>query len=237
MEVILKVEHLDAFYNDVQVLHKISMEVYSSEIVGIVGSNAAGKSTLLGSIAGLIARTNGGILFRNQRIDKIPPHKIAALGIVLVPEGRRLFPYLSVKDNLLMGAYIKDARPHIPERMEQVFNLLPVLKERTAQLAGSLSGGEQQMLAIGRALMAGPQLIMMDEPSLGLAPIMVDRIFELIESIRKRGFTVLLVEQNVQYSLEISDRAYVLENGRIVLQGEGKVLSKDDRLRKSYMGI
>ena len=237
MEVILKVEHLDAFYSDVRVLHEITMEVRPSEIVGIVGSNAAGKSTLLSSIAGLIKRKDGSILFRNQRIDKIPPHKIAALGIVLVPEGRRLFPYLSVRDNLLMGAYIKDARPHIPERMEQVFSLLPVLKERTAQLAGSLSGGEQQMLAIGRALMAGPQLIMMDEPSLGLAPIMVDRIFELIESIRTRGFTVLLVEQNVQYSLEISDRAYVLENGKIVLEGEGKILSQDDRLRKSYMGI
>lgn len=237
MEVILKIEDLNALYNDIQVLHQIRMEVCSSEIVAIVGSNAAGKSTLLNCIAGLIERTNGNILFRNQRIDKIPAHKIAELGIVLVPEGRRLFPYLSVKDNLLMGAYIKQARPHIPERMEEVFEMLPILKERKDQFAGSLSGGEQQMLAIARALMAGPQLIMMDEPSLGLAPILVDRIFELVESIRTKGFTVLLVEQNVQYSLEISDRAYVLENGRIVLEGEGKVLSRDDRLRKSYMGI
>jgi branched-chain amino acid transport system ATP-binding protein len=237
MDPVLKIEALNAFYGDLQVLYGININVWESEIVSLVGSNAAGKSTLINTISGMVEKKEGFIYFNRLRIDSMPAHKIAELQLTQVPEARRLFPYMTVKENLIMGGYIRKARPHISERMQNVFQLLPILEERQKQLAGSLSGGEQQMSAIGRGLMAGPKLLMLDEPTLGLAPLMVEKIFQLVQTIKASGITVLIVEQNVQNSLEIANRAYVLENGKIVMEGIGSELLTDDSLRKSYMGI
>jgi len=211
--------------------------VEAGEVVTIVGANAAGKTTTLKCISGLIRKKSGSIIFEGEHIEKMPAHHIVELGIVQIPEGRQLFPFLSVQENLDLGAYTSRARQLKEQSLGMVYELLPVLKERRKQLAGSLSGGEQQMCAIARGLMAKPKLLMLDEPSLGLAPIIVQEVFELIKTIRQQGTTVLLVEQNVHHALSMANRGYVLENGRVVLEGPGKDLLRDERLTKAYLGV
>lgn len=235
MTTLLKTRDLNAYYSDVQVLYDVSIDVREGEIVVVVGANAAGKTTLINSISGLVKRT-GSVVFDNASIDRLPPHQIASRGIVQVPEGRRLFPFMTVRENLDLGAYSKRARQGADTNRESVFALLPRVKERERQLAGSLSGGEQQMCAIGRALMAMPKLLMLDEPTLGLAPLLVTVVFDLVKEIRSRGMTILLVEQNVRQSLSIADRAYVLENGRIVMEGKGSDLLENEQLKQAYLG-
>jgi len=232
---LLKTLGINSFYGDVQVLHDVSLEVREGEIVVVIGANAAGKTTMINTISGLVKRT-GSVVFEDVLLDRLPSHKVASLGIVQVPEGRRLFPFMTVRENLDLGAYSKRAREGGRRNLESVFTLMPRVKERERQLAGSLSGGEQQMCAIGRALMAMPKLLMLDEPTLGLAPLMVTMVFDLVKEIRSRGTTILLVEQNVRQSLSIADRAYVLENGRIVMEGRGPELLENDQLKQSYLG-
>jgi len=233
----LKVEHIDVSYGDLQVLWEISFEVNEGEIVALVGANGAGKSTTLKTVSGLLRPNNGSIRFLDQRLDQIPAHKIIEHGIAQVPEGRRLFPEMSVRENLIMGALSPRAKAKRNETMEWVFGLFPRLRERHKQLAGTLSGGEQQMCAVGRGLMALPRLIMFDEPSLGLAPILVADIFRIIERIQQEGVTVLIVEQNTKHTLEICTRGYVLENGRVVLSGTGQELLNNEHVRQAYLGI
>ena len=233
----LNVKGIDVAYGDVRVLHGVSLSVEEGEIVALVGANAAGKTTTLNSISGLLRARRGSIEFCGKRIDHIAPYDIVALGLVQVPEGRRLFPYMTVLENLELGAFTAEARRQKNKSLEFVFGLLPILRERQSQLAGSLSGGQQQMLAIGRGLMARPRLLMLDEPSLGLAPLMVRQILETVQEANAQGTTVLLVEQNVQHSLRLAHRGYVLENGRIVLQGKGTELLNDQHLKKAYLGM
>ena len=233
----LEVKNLNAFYGPVQVLHDVSLTVNAGEIVGLVGANAAGKSTLMFTLAGLRTTYNGQILLDGEPIDHLPAYERPPRGLVLVPERRRLFPFMNVLENLEVGAYSPTARAAGRQSLEEVFQLLPVLAERRKQVAGSLSGGEQQMLAIGRALMAKPRVLLLDEPTEGLAPIYVKLLFDLIVSLRGNGLTVMIVEQNVHHVLRTSDRAYVLDNGRIVLQGEGKSLLNDERLKVAYLGL
>lgn len=233
----LKIINLNAYYGDLQVLFDVSLEVHEGEVVTIVGANGAGKSSLVRAISGLIPRVVGEINLAGQPILGLPAHRIVDLGIIQIPEARQLFPFMTVADNLRMGAFAAKARPHLKESLAYVYQFLPVLKERSTQLAGSLSGGEQQMCAIGRGLMARPRLLMLDEPSLGLAPILVQRSFEVIREIREQGTTVFLVEQNVQHALKLSDRAYVLENGRIVLEGKGSDILRDERVCRAYLGM
>jgi branched-chain amino acid transport system ATP-binding protein len=234
---LLEVRGLDAFYGAVQVLHGVNLSVPAGQIVGLVGANAAGKSTLMFTLAGLRTTTRGSILFDGAPIDRVPAWDRVARGLVLVPERRRLFPFMTVLENLEIGAYAATARPHARKTLDEVYALLPVLAERKSQVAGSLSGGEQQMLALGRALMAKPRMLLLDEPTEGLAPLYVKLLFEVIVNLRQAGFTVLIVEQNVQHVLRTADRAYVLENGRIVLEGEGAALLKDERLKVAYLGL
>jgi branched-chain amino acid transport system ATP-binding protein len=234
---LLKVENLNVFYGDVQVLFDIAIEVDAREIVSIVGANAAGKSTLLRSLSGLLKGTSGSILFNGEQLQGRPPYQIVESGIVHVPEGRRVFPLLSVKENLEVGAYSQRSEIKMNDLLDEVYGIFPVLSERKTQMAGSLSGGEQQMLAIARGLMARPKLLTVDEPSLGLAPLLVKKTFEILERIKEEEVTILLVEQNVVKALSMSDHAYALENGRIVLQGRGEELLKDEHLKKAYMGI
>jgi branched-chain amino acid transport system ATP-binding protein len=234
---LLEVSGIDVAYGDVRVLHGMSLAVQEGEIVALVGANAAGKSTTINTISGMLRPSSGSIQFRGQRIDHLPPYDIVSLGLVQVPEGRRLFPYMTVLENLDLGAYSLEARQQRAKSLEMVFGLLPILKDRKGQLAGSLSGGEQQMLAIGRGLMAHPRLLMLDEPSVGLAPLMVKQILETVRDVNSRGTTVLLVEQNVQHSLRLAHRGYVLENGRIVLEGRGADLLANPHLKKAYLGM
>jgi branched-chain amino acid transport system ATP-binding protein len=231
------VEKLDAFYGPVQVLHDINLAVGSGQIVALVGANAAGKSTLMFSLAGLRTACSGRISIGEERIDALPAYERVLRGLVLVPERRRLFPFMTVLENLEMGAYCAAARRARKATIEQVYALLPVLAERRGQTAASLSGGEQQMLAIGRALMAKPQVLLLDEPTEGLAPIYVNLLFELLRTLRERGQTILIVEQNVHHVLRTADRAYVLENGRIAMQGAGAELLNDERLKVAYLGL
>jgi branched-chain amino acid transport system ATP-binding protein len=233
---LLELKAVDVKYGEVQALWGIDFKVLEGEIVCLVGSNAAGKTTLLKTISGILRCTSGQIYFRGNRIDLEPVHQIVERGIVQIPEGRKLFPSMTVLENLEMGSYVKKTRERKKDTLENIFTLFPRLFERRQQLASSLSGGEQQMLAIGRGLMAQPQLLMLDEPSLGLAPVLVQRIFEIIRNIRDRGTTVVLVEQNVVHSLKVADRGYVLENGRMVLEGTGKDLLEDKKLKKAYLG-
>jgi branched-chain amino acid transport system ATP-binding protein len=233
----LELKNIDVSYGDVQVLWKISLRIEESEIVSVVGANGAGKSTLLNTISGVKSHQNGEILFLGEPIHSLPPHERVARGLIQIPEGRRIFPYMTALANLEMGSFNLAARERKPENLEKVFALFPLLKERKDQVARTLSGGEQQMLAIGRALMSQPKLLMMDEPSLGLAPIMVKMVFETVKSINAEGRTILLVEQNVKKSLELSRRGYTIENGRIVLEGSGEELVKNEHLRKAYLGI
>jgi len=233
----LKISNVNSFYGEIQVLKNISIEVNAGEIVTLIGANAAGKTTLISCVSRTVVSFNGAIEFEGVRIDKLRPDKIVDLGLVQVPEGRLLFPALTVRENLELGAYSKRSRANRKERLEYIYQILPRLKERSNQLAGSLSGGEAQMCAIGRGLMADPKLIMFDEPSLGLAPIVVLDIMNLIKKIRDTGKTVLLVEQNVRQSLKLADRAYVLENGRIVMEGRGNELLNSPEVKKAYLGI
>ena len=230
-------ENIDVFYGDLQVLWDVSFEVNEGEIVALIGANGAGKSTTLKTISGLLSPTTGRITFLGQRLDQVPAHKIIELGVAQVPEGRRLFPEMTVRENLIMGSLSPLAKAKRNETMERIFALFPRLREREKQLAGTLSGGEQQMLAVGRGLMALPKLIMFDEPSLGLAPILVAEIFRIIERIKPEGVTVLLVEQNTKHTLEICDRGYVLENGRVVLSGTGEELLDNEHVKQAYLGI
>ena len=233
----LRLEGIDAFYGDLQALHGVGFEVRQGEIVALVGANAAGKTTTLRVISGTLAPRGGGVAFQGAELAAVPAHRRVDLGIVQVPEGRRLFPFMTVLENLLLGAHIAGARAARDRSLEQAFTLFPVLAERKGQLAGSLSGGEQQMLAIGRALMARPKLLMLDEPTLGLAPILVRTIFATVKAINQAGVTVLLVEQNVRHALAVAHRAFVLENGRLVLAGPARDLLADDRLKKAYLGL
>jgi branched-chain amino acid transport system ATP-binding protein len=237
----LVLEHVDSGYGDIQVLWDVSLEVKRSEFVVLVGSNGAGKSTTLRTISGLIRPMRGSITFDNGdgsiKLDQVPAHKIIELGIAHVPEGRQLFPEMTVEENLEMGALTSRAKAKRRETMEWVFELFPRLKERRKQLAGTLSGGEQQMCAIGRGLMSLPALILFDEPSLGLSPILTKEIFRLIQQIHQQGITIFMVEQNVKQTLAICDRAYVIENGRIVLEGKGKELLENEDVKKAYLGI
>jgi branched-chain amino acid transport system ATP-binding protein len=234
---LLEVRALDAFYGPVQVLHGIDLTVPDGNIVGLVGANAAGKSTLMFTLAGLRTRHTGDILLDGQSLVGLPAYERVGKGLVLVPERRRLFPFMTVIENLEIGAYSAAARAQSRKSMDEVLALLPVLSERRRQMAGSLSGGEQQMLAIGRALMARPRVLLLDEPTEGLAPIYVKLLFDLIRNLRTSGLTVLIVEQNVHHVLRAADRAYVLENGRLVLEGRGEDLLNDERLKVAYLGL
>ena len=233
----LTLEGVDAFYGDLQALHGVSLEVRAGELMALVGANAAGKTTTLRVISGTLPARTGHVLFDGQDLAAIPAHLRVAQGIVQVPEGRRLFPFMTVHENLLLGAHAPQARAHQEASLDYVLRLFPVLKDRATQLAGSLSGGEQQMCAIGRALMARPRLLMLDEPTLGIAPVLVQRIFETVAAINRDGVTVLLVEQNVRRALALAHRAVALENGRVVLAGPARELLADERLKKAYLGL
>jgi branched-chain amino acid transport system ATP-binding protein len=233
----LSVRDLDLFYGDAQALDRVSLEVPKGEIVAIVGANGAGKSSLIRTIAGIEKPRGGAVVLEGKNITGLESHVICNLGIGQVAEGRQVFPTLTVLENLEMGAMIPRARAEAKRRLDDVFALFPRLKERTSQVAGTMSGGEQQMLAIGRCLMGAPELIMFDEPSLGLAPLVVQEVLHTIHLLNRRGLTILLVEQNVAVSLKISQRAYVLENGRIVMSGSGDELLHNDRVRQAYLGL
>ncbi|HPU62632.1 MAG TPA: ABC transporter ATP-binding protein [Mobilitalea sp.] len=232
----LEVKNLQVYYGVIQAIKGVSFKVEEGEIIALIGANGAGKTTILQTISGLIAAKQGEILYGGVDLQKIHPHKIVAMGIAHVPEGRRVFSQLTVYENLLMGAYTRSNKDEIEETLEQVFTRFPRLKERRNQMAGTLSGGEQQMLAMGRALMSKPKIILMDEPSMGLSPILVEEVFDIIKSINKSGTTVLLVEQNAKKALSIANRAYVLETGNIVLEGDAKELLNNESVKKAYLG-
>jgi len=234
---LVEINKINVSYGDVQVLHEVVLEVREGEVVTIVGANGAGKSTLLKTIAGILRATSGEIQFLGERIDHLSPHQIVEKGLVRIPEGRKIFPSLSVLENLELGSYLPKAKAKRSESLEKVFSLFPVLKERFQQLAGTLSGGEQQMLAIGRGLMSLPRLLMLDEPSLGLAPLLVREIFRTVREINQQGTTILLVEQNVFNALDMAHEGYVLENGRIVLQGKSRDLLANEYIKESYLGV
>jgi branched-chain amino acid transport system ATP-binding protein len=234
---LLEIHKIDAFYGDVQVIFELSLRVEKGEVVSIIGGNGASKSTLLRVISGLMQPTAGRISFQGTDIHNEPPENIVTHGIVHVPEGRRLFPLMSVKDNLLVGAYNKRARVDVEKTLKEVYQLLPRLAERENQTAMTLSGGEQQMVAIGRGLMSKPHLLMLDEPSLGLAPILIKDIFETVRKIADQGTTVLMVEQDVRHSLSLSNRGYVLEHGRVVMEGKASDLIDDPHIRTAYLGM
>lgn len=233
----LEINNIDVYYGDVQVIFDLSLEIVEGEVVSIIGGNGAGKSTLLKTISGLMHPAKGEISFEDAPIQTDPPEKIVERGIVQVPEGRRLFTLMSVKDNLIVGAYNSRADQHVNATIQEVYTLLPRLQERESQLAMTLSGGEQQMVAIGRGLMARPKLLMLDEPSLGLAPILIKDIFRTVREIADRGTTVLLVEQDVKHSLSLSDRGYVLEHGRIAMEGPAEDLLDDPHIKTAYLGL
>jgi branched-chain amino acid transport system ATP-binding protein len=233
----LRVSGIDVFYGDLQVLWDVSFEVREKEILVLVGANGAGKSTTLKTISGLLKPRKGTIEFNSVRLDQLPPDQVIGQGVVHVPEARRLFREMSVEENLIMGSLSPEAKKKRYETMDWVYQLFPRMKERRKQAAGTMSGGEQQMCAIGRGLMALPKVLMFDEPSLGLSPILVQEVFQIAKRINREGVTVMLVEQNVRQTLAMCDRAYVLENGRVVLQGTGKELSDDPHVKEAYLGI
>ena len=233
---LLEVNNLEVFYGVIQAIKGISFKVEEGELVTLIGANGAGKTTTMQSVMGLIHAKSGDIIYDGQRINNVPSHKIVHLGMTQVPEGRRVFAELTVYENLLMGAFIQKDKALVRDDMEKVFELFPRLKERRNQVAGTLSGGEQQMLAMGRAIMSRPKLLMLDEPSMGLSPLLVDLVFDIIKQLHENGTTILLVEQNAGKALNISDRAYVLENGKITLEGTGKELAESDSVKKAYLG-
>lgn len=233
----LAIDKLNFSYGDMQVLWDVDLTVNEGEIVTVVGANGAGKSTTLKNVSRLVKWASGSITFNGTDLGRHEPHEVVEMGIVQVPEGRKIFPEMTVVENLRMGSFIKSARPDRDANIDRVFQLFPRLKEREKQLGGTMSGGEQQMLAIARGLMANPKLILLDEPSLGLAPLLVKFIFDIIQEINKQGVTVLLVEQNVYQSLRIAHRAYVLETGRVVLTGKGEELLNDEHVKKAFLGM
>ena len=235
MEAILKVDDINVWYGSIHAIKGISFEVHQGEIVTLIGANGAGKSTTLNTISGLLHSKTGSVTFQGKNLAKVPPHKIVEQGLAQVPEGRRVFLQMTVRENLEMGAYTKPGSG-VEADLDMVYQLFPRLKERYKQVAGTLSGGEQQMLAMGRALMSHPKLLMLDEPSMGLAPILVEQIFAIIQDLHKNGATILLVEQNAQAALSIADRGYVLETGKIVTTGTGKELLSSPAIKKAYLG-
>lgn len=234
---LLDIKSIDIYYGDVQVVYGVSLHIDEGEIISIIGANGAGKSTILKCISGLINTKSGEMYFNNEPIQNIPPEQVVDKGIIQIPEGRRLFTLMTVEENLEVGAFNREADKVKEETLKEVYNLLPRLEERKKQLAITLSGGEQQMLAIGRGLMSKPKLLMLDEPSLGLAPILIRDIFETIKKISEQGVTVLLVEQDVRHSLSMSDRGYVLEHGRIAMEGSGQDLLENPHIRDAYLGV
>jgi branched-chain amino acid transport system ATP-binding protein len=236
-ETLLKVRNLDTFYGGFQALWNVSLEVKPEEIVALIGANGSGKSTLLDTIMGFIQPAKGSIEFDGKEITTLYPFQIVDLGISPVPEGRRIFPDLNVLDNLILGSYSRRARPKKEQNFKTVYELFPILEERKNQLAKTLSGGEQQMLALGRGLMSNPKLMLLDEMSLGLAPIVINSVYKALRKIRERGITILLVEQNVRRSLEEADRAYIMEAGRVVLSGDVADLREEEKVKKAYFGI
>jgi branched-chain amino acid transport system ATP-binding protein len=233
----LEVSNLNVFYGKSQALRDVSLKVDEREIVALVGANGAGKTTLLNTISGLLRPASGSVEFLGNRIDRLAPHKIMQLGICQIPEGRKLFSDMTVGENLEMGAYSSEAWKRRKEALEQVYQVFPALKERRKQSAKKLSGGERQMVAIGRGLMSSPKLCMFDEPSYGLAPKLFSEVLEVIKHLREQGITIFLVEQNVRNTLEVADRAYVMENGRIALEGKGKALLQNEQVKKAYLGL
>ena len=233
----LAIRDIHVNYGKKQVLWGVSLEIQAAEIVALIGANGAGKTTLLKTISGSLRPASGTIEFDGRHIEGLKPHSIVEMGMVHIPEGRKLFPDMSVRENLEMGAYVKRVWARKQETLEEVFRLFPLIEKRRAQLARTLSGGEQEMVAIGRGMMSRPTLCIIDEPSSGLAPIVVDEIFNIIQGLRDQGIAILLVEQNVQQTLEIADRAYVLENGRVILAGESEQLLQEELIRKAYLGI
>ncbi len=232
----LEVKDLEVYYGVIQAIKGVSFHVDQGEVIALIGANGAGKTTILHTITGLLAPKKGSVYFEGKEITKVPAHKIVSLGMAHVPEGRRVFAELSVYENLKMGAYTRKDRSEIEESLERVYKRFPRLQERRNQMAGTLSGGEQQMLAMGRALMSKPKIILMDEPSMGLSPILVNEIFDIIQEVSQSGTTVLLVEQNAKKALSIADRAYVLETGNISIEGNAKDLLEDDSIKKAYLG-
>ena len=233
----LEVNKINTFHGKVKALWDISLRITEKEIVALVGGNGSGKTTMLDSISGLLPPASGTMYFLSKRIDGMPPHLIVKLGICYIPEGGKPFPDMTVRENLEMGAYVYETWKRKEERLDQVYHIFPMLKERAGQLANNLSGGERQMLAMGRGLMSRPKLCMFDEPSYGLAPLLVKEFFDIIKTLREQGVTILLVEQNVRNALEISNRAYVLENGRVVLEGKSGELLQNGHIKKAYLGL
>ena len=233
----LEIKGLSAGYGGFQALFDVSLSVKAGEAIAVIGPNGAGKTTLLRAISRLIDASAGDIVMEGRRYNELPAHEVVSLGIAQVPEGRRLFPRLTVEDNLMMGAFTPAARKHYRDRLEFVYSLFPRMKERRMQMAGTMSGGEQQMCAIGRALMSRPKLLLLDEPSAGLAPVIVQSIFQLMKRIRAEGYTVLIVEQNIQQVLQVVDRGYLLETGRIRMSGPSAELLASDEIRKAYLGV
>jgi branched-chain amino acid transport system ATP-binding protein len=233
----LELEAIDADYAGFQALFGVSLRVDPGEVVAVIGANGAGKTTLLRVVSGMLPATAGRMTMEGRDLRRTPPHRILECGIAHVPESRRLFPRLTVEDNMRMGAYLPAARTRFRERLDYVYTLFPRLRERRSQLAGTMSGGEQQMCAIGRALMSGPKLVLLDEPSMGLAPVIVAQVFDLVRRIRAEGYTVLIVEQNVAQVLKVADRAYLIEVGRIVTSGTAAELMASDEVRRAYMGL
>ncbi len=233
----LSLNQIQVAYGDVQVLWDVSINVQSKELAALVGANGAGKSTTLNTISAILQPRSGTIEFNGERLDHVPASRVVELGISQVPEGRRLFPEMTVLENLELGSFMAEAKKHRNQTLDWVYNIFPRLKERRNQLAGTLSGGEQQMVAVGRGLMARPKLLMLDEPSLGLGPLLVQEVFKAVERVNGEGVTILLVEQNVKHTLTVATRAYVLENGRITIEGMGADLLKNDHVKKAYLGI
>lgn len=233
----LKVEKISAGYGNLQILRDLSFHVETGEVVSILGTNGAGKTTTLRAISGLIPITEGAVYFENVLLNKKSAEFIVKSGLIQVPEDRKLFSDMTVLENLEMGAYTKGARANFKKNLEYCYNLFPILKERETQISGTMSGGQQQMLAIGRALMTEPKLLILDEPSIGLSPLLTKQVFDIISEIKKNGVTILLVEQNVNRALQIADRGYVIENGEVVMEGQADVLLKDDNLKAAYLGI
>ena len=232
----LSVNNLQVHYGMIQAIKDVSFEVNEGEVIALIGANGAGKTTILHTVSGLLQPTKGSVIFEGQDITKIPAHKIVSLGMAHVPEGRRVFAQLTVLENLKLGAYTRKDKNEMEETLKMIYKRFPRLEERKNQVAGTLSGGEQQMLAMGRALMSHPKIILMDEPSMGLSPIFVEEVFKIIRDISAEGVTVLLVEQNAKKALNIADRAYVLETGNIILQGDAKKLMNDESVKKAYLG-
>ena len=233
---ILKADNLNVYYGAIHAIKDVSFEVNEGEIVTLIGANGAGKTTTLHTISGLLRSKTGGVEYQGENISKMPAHRIVAKGLAHVPEGRRVFLQMSVQENLEMGAYVRSRSDNIQPDLEEVYELFPRLLERRKQIAGTLSGGEQQMLAMGRALMSKPKLLMLDEPSMGLAPLLVEEIFDIITKLHQQGATILLVEQNAQMALSVADRAYVMETGSITLSGTGKELAESEEVKKAYLG-